>query len=182
MQVGAVLDARRRVGNDAADDVIGGLFKTTVNGGQLADDEIPSIPRNWAGGELRNPAPGIGLITGHTAVRAGIANIGLRVEGKGAAWPGVSLGSPGALPAAPPCVRRGGPFRRPRAATEIFAHGRGAAHWDSAGQSKYIVSPELLTPERETMICGQCHSRPKGATGTDSPNSGCTTAPAASRA
>jgi predicted CXXCH cytochrome family protein len=48
-------------------------------------------------------------------------------------------------------------------------HGPGSAHWESAGQAKYIVSPSLLTPEREAMICGQCHSRPKGAAGTDSP-------------
>jgi predicted CXXCH cytochrome family protein len=48
-------------------------------------------------------------------------------------------------------------------------HGPGSAHWESAGQGKFIVSPQLLTPERESMICGQCHSRPKGALGTDAP-------------
>lgn len=48
-------------------------------------------------------------------------------------------------------------------------HGPGSRHWDSVGQGKHIVSPSLLTPEREAMICGQCHSRPKGAFGTDSP-------------
>jgi hypothetical protein len=48
-------------------------------------------------------------------------------------------------------------------------HGPGSAHWESAGQGKHIVSPSLLTPERETMICGQCHSRPKGAFGSDNP-------------
>jgi predicted CXXCH cytochrome family protein len=48
-------------------------------------------------------------------------------------------------------------------------HGPGSAHWEAAGQGKAIVSPSLLTPEREAMICGQCHSRPKGALGTDSP-------------
>ncbi|PJB36941.1 MAG: hypothetical protein CO108_22155 [Deltaproteobacteria bacterium CG_4_9_14_3_um_filter_63_12] len=48
-------------------------------------------------------------------------------------------------------------------------HGPGSAHWASAGQGKHIVSPKLLTPEREAMLCGQCHSRPKGALGTDSP-------------
>jgi hypothetical protein len=31
------------------------------------------------------------------------------------------------------------------------------------------VSPSLLTPEREAVICGQCHSRPKGFLNTDSP-------------
>lgn len=48
-------------------------------------------------------------------------------------------------------------------------HGPGSAHWEAAGQGRFIVAPERLTPERETMICGQCHSRPKGASGTDSP-------------
>jgi predicted CXXCH cytochrome family protein len=48
-------------------------------------------------------------------------------------------------------------------------HGPGSDHWASAGQGKAIVSPSLLTPEREAMICGQCHSRPKGAFNTDSP-------------
>lgn len=48
-------------------------------------------------------------------------------------------------------------------------HGPGSAHWETAGQGKHIVSPSLLTPERETMICGQCHSRPKGSFGSDNP-------------
>lgn len=48
-------------------------------------------------------------------------------------------------------------------------HGPGSRHWESAGQGKHIVSPSYLTPERESMICGQCHSRPKGFFNTDSP-------------
>ena len=48
-------------------------------------------------------------------------------------------------------------------------HGPGSAHWESAGQGRHIVNPRLLTPERDAMICGQCHSRPKGALGSDSP-------------
>jgi hypothetical protein len=48
-------------------------------------------------------------------------------------------------------------------------HGPGSKHWEVAGQGKYIVSPSLLTPEREAVICGQCHSRPKGFLNTDSP-------------
>jgi predicted CXXCH cytochrome family protein len=48
-------------------------------------------------------------------------------------------------------------------------HGPGSAHREAEGQGRHIVSPSLLTPERESMICGQCHSRPKGALGTDSP-------------
>lgn len=37
-------------------------------------------------------------------------------------------------------------------------HGPGSEH--GAGPS--IVNPSLLTPERELMLCNQCHSRPKG--------------------
>ena len=48
-------------------------------------------------------------------------------------------------------------------------HGPGSRHWESAGQGKHIVSLKLLTPEREAMVCGQCHSRPTGKLGTDSP-------------
>ncbi|HSN92377.1 MAG TPA: cytochrome c3 family protein, partial [Anaeromyxobacteraceae bacterium] len=48
-------------------------------------------------------------------------------------------------------------------------HGPGSRHWEEAGQGRHIVSLSLLTPEREAMVCGQCHSRPKGALNTDSP-------------
>jgi len=48
-------------------------------------------------------------------------------------------------------------------------HGPGSAHWDAAGQGRFIVNPAKLTPERDAMLCGQCHSRPKGAFGSDSP-------------
>jgi hypothetical protein len=48
-------------------------------------------------------------------------------------------------------------------------HGPGSAHWEQGGQGKHIVSLNLLTPEREAMVCGQCHSRPAGKFGTDSP-------------
>jgi hypothetical protein len=48
-------------------------------------------------------------------------------------------------------------------------HGPGSKHWEVAGGGKFIVSPSLLTPEREAVICGQCHSRPKGSLNTDSP-------------
>lgn len=46
-------------------------------------------------------------------------------------------------------------------------HGPGSEHVASGGA---IVSPQLITPERESMICGRCHSRPKGALGTDVPD------------
>lgn len=48
-------------------------------------------------------------------------------------------------------------------------HGPGSRHWEAAGRGKHIVSLSLLTPEREAMVCGQCHSRPTGKFGTDSP-------------
>ena len=48
-------------------------------------------------------------------------------------------------------------------------HGPGSEHRAAAGGGNDIVSPSLLTPEREAVLCGQCHSRPKGAFGTDSP-------------
>jgi predicted CXXCH cytochrome family protein len=51
-------------------------------------------------------------------------------------------------------------------------HGPGSTHWASVNGRGSIVSPSLLTPEREAMLCGQCHSRPKGAFGTDSPVNG----------
>jgi predicted CXXCH cytochrome family protein len=48
-------------------------------------------------------------------------------------------------------------------------HGPGSAHWEQGGRGKHIVALNLLTPEREAMVCGQCHSRPAGKLGTDSP-------------
>jgi hypothetical protein len=48
-------------------------------------------------------------------------------------------------------------------------HGPGSRHWEATGKGKHIVSPKLLTPEREMMMCGQCHGRPQGKLGTDSP-------------
>jgi predicted CXXCH cytochrome family protein len=41
-------------------------------------------------------------------------------------------------------------------------HGPGSEHVAAAGAGKAIVSPQNLTPERESMLCGQCHSRPQG--------------------
>lgn len=46
-----------------------------------------------------------------------------------------------------------------------FCHGPGREHRDAvaAGQpGQFIVQPGLLAAERETAICGQCHSRPVG--------------------
>lgn len=41
-------------------------------------------------------------------------------------------------------------------------HGPGSEHAAALGKGKAIVSPQNLPPERESMICGQCHSRPQG--------------------
>jgi len=44
-------------------------------------------------------------------------------------------------------------------------HGPGSEHWAKAGSGKAIVSPQLMTPEREVAICGQCHTRALGVGG-----------------
>ncbi len=46
-------------------------------------------------------------------------------------------------------------------------HGPGSSHLEARGER--IVSPSLLTPERETLLCGRCHSRPEGAHGSEAP-------------
>ena len=38
-------------------------------------------------------------------------------------------------------------------------HGPGSEHQAASGQGKFIVTPSNLTPERELMICGTCHTR-----------------------
>jgi hypothetical protein len=52
-------------------------------------------------------------------------------------------------------------------------HGPGSEHWQWAGQGRSIVSPNLLTPEREVTICAVCHTRALGAGGgaTEAPMS-----------
>jgi predicted CXXCH cytochrome family protein len=44
-------------------------------------------------------------------------------------------------------------------------HGPGSEHVETRTRGLYIVSPSLLTPERELMLCGRCHSRPLGIGG-----------------
>ena len=46
-------------------------------------------------------------------------------------------------------------------------HGPGSEHVASGGA---IVALGLITPEREAIVCGQCHSRPQGALGGDVPH------------
>jgi hypothetical protein len=41
-------------------------------------------------------------------------------------------------------------------------HGPGSEHWYRAGNGRSIVSPSLLTPEREVNLCAQCHTRAIG--------------------
>lgn len=41
-------------------------------------------------------------------------------------------------------------------------HGPGSEHVAAGGAGKFIVSPSNITPERATVICAQCHSRPQG--------------------
>ncbi|MCC7538441.1 MAG: hypothetical protein IT379_19610 [Deltaproteobacteria bacterium] len=41
-------------------------------------------------------------------------------------------------------------------------HGPGSDHLEASVRGSRIVSPSLLTPERETMLCGRCHARPLG--------------------
>jgi predicted CXXCH cytochrome family protein len=44
-------------------------------------------------------------------------------------------------------------------------HGPGSEHLETTPRGSKIVSPSLLTPERELMLCGRCHSRPLGIGG-----------------
>ncbi len=52
-------------------------------------------------------------------------------------------------------------------------HGPGSEHHAAGGKGKFIVTPANITPEREVMICAQCHTRSKGNDGfglkTESP-------------
>ncbi len=50
-------------------------------------------------------------------------------------------------------------------------HGPASEHLEAKVRGVRIVSPSLLTPERETLICGRCHSRPQGlgGGGTEAP-------------
>jgi hypothetical protein len=54
-------------------------------------------------------------------------------------------------------------------------HGPGSDHWYRAGTGHSIVSPSLLTPEREVTLCARCHTRVLGnggvlAAGATAPN------------
>jgi predicted CXXCH cytochrome family protein len=44
-------------------------------------------------------------------------------------------------------------------------HGPGSDHLMPSPNGRYVVSPGLLTPGRQAMLCGSCHSRPLGIGG-----------------
>jgi predicted CXXCH cytochrome family protein len=44
-------------------------------------------------------------------------------------------------------------------------HGPASEHLEAKTRGLHIVSPSLLSPERELMLCGRCHSRPLGIGG-----------------
>lgn len=56
-------------------------------------------------------------------------------------------------------------------------HGPGSDHWAVTGQGRAIVTPRLLTPEREVMICAQCHTRALGIGGVPAGTANGTEAP-----
>ncbi len=48
-------------------------------------------------------------------------------------------------------------------------HGPGSEHIERSPRGQHIVSPQLLTPERQTMLCGNCHGRHLGIGGALTP-------------
>jgi hypothetical protein len=45
-------------------------------------------------------------------------------------------------------------------------HGPGSEHVERTPRGQAILSPSLLTPERQTLLCGKCHSNPRGKAGS----------------
>jgi hypothetical protein len=48
-------------------------------------------------------------------------------------------------------------------------HGPGSEHLERTPRGQAIVSPRLLTTERQTLLCGACHSNPRGHEGELAP-------------
>jgi len=48
-------------------------------------------------------------------------------------------------------------------------HGPGSEHLEVTPRGQRIVSPRLLTPERQSLVCGTCHARHQGAGGELAP-------------
>jgi predicted CXXCH cytochrome family protein len=91
---------------------------------------------------------------------------GFRIEGDADGWEARTVPDPGGA------MDFDGDGRLDEINTGCEAcHGPGSDHLEHRPQGGYIVSPGLLTPGRELMICGRCHSRPQGigAGATDAP-------------
>jgi predicted CXXCH cytochrome family protein len=48
-------------------------------------------------------------------------------------------------------------------------HGPGSEHIETTPRGQRIVSPRLLSTERQTLVCGACHSNPRGHDGELAP-------------
>jgi hypothetical protein len=48
-------------------------------------------------------------------------------------------------------------------------HGPGSEHLERTPRGQHIVSPGLLSTERQALICGSCHSNPRGLAGELAP-------------
>jgi cytochrome P450 len=67
--VRALLDARRRAGSQAPDDITTSLLGEAVGNRVLVDEEIVSILRNWTVGELGTIASCVGILAHYLAER-----------------------------------------------------------------------------------------------------------------
>ena len=70
--VRSLIEARRRAGDDAPDDVTTRLLGERIDGRPLTDEEVISILRNWTAGDLGSIAACIGVIVHRLAVDAGL--------------------------------------------------------------------------------------------------------------
>ena len=68
----SLLEARRRAGDEAPDDVTTALLRDELDGKPLSDEEIISILRNWTAGDLGSIAACIGVVVHRLAVDAGL--------------------------------------------------------------------------------------------------------------
>jgi cytochrome P450 len=68
----SLLEARRRAGGGATDDVTTELLGETVDGRPLTDEEIVSILRNWTAGDLGSIAACLGVVVHRLAADAAL--------------------------------------------------------------------------------------------------------------
>jgi len=68
----SLLEARRRAGDEAPDDVTTALLRDELDGRPLSDEEIISILRNWTAGDLGSIAACVGVVVHRLAVDAGL--------------------------------------------------------------------------------------------------------------